>query len=135
MIDESIVAYLASVPAIASLVPSKVFYVRAAVTAKMPWVCVLNSGGMPKKLTQGDNGYTEFDDTLTIYVDSENQFAGKRIVDAVFRALHNYRGDMGSVQDSFIRCGTPRPYEGWGTSYRYILPVYAKYRLNTTVPV
>ena len=136
MIEKSVLTYLLSIPAVNTITSGKIYYRRAPKTAVLPWVTITNSGGMRNRMTTGgqvSNGRTRITDTLTIYVDSSNQFQGKDITDRILQALENYRGPMGDEDDVIIRAGSPRDLDGWNGSFRYLLTFYVDYLIDTTI--
>jgi hypothetical protein len=116
---------------LAALGSAKVYYRRAAEETKMPFVVVVNSGGMRERITQI---YTDMQDTLTIYVEDSKQFRGRDIAEAVLRALENYRGDMSPESDLHIRCGSIRDLDGFQSTFRYIITAYVRYKETTKFP-
>jgi hypothetical protein len=130
-------SYLLSIPAVNTITGGKIYYRRAPTTAKMPWVIVTNSGGMRARSTLGgknDLGKTLVTDTLTLYVDSVDQFKGKDITDRIIKALENYRGDMGAEKDLFIRSGTPRDLDGYNGTFRQLITLYIEYWMDSNIP-
>jgi hypothetical protein len=103
----------------------KVYYHRVPTGIEMPWVIVTNSGGMRSKMTVA---YTGIEDTLTIYVDSNQQFQGRTLAEKVLKLLENYRGRMGDVYDLYIRAGTIRDLDTFTNAYRYLLTFYVQYK-------
>ncbi len=137
MLEQSIMSYLLSIPAINTITGGKIYYRRAPITAKMPWVIVTNSGGMRSRSTlgsKGDLGKTTVTDVLTLYVDSVDQFKGKDITDRIIKAVENYRGDMGTEKDLFIRAGTPRDLDGYNGTFRQLITLYVEYWMDSNMP-
>jgi hypothetical protein len=129
--------YLLSIPAVNTITGGKIYYRRAPTTAKMPWVIITNSGGMRSRVTLGggtEAGWTEVEDTLTLYVDSVDQFKCKDIAQRIMQAVENYRGAMGAEKDLLIRTGSVRDLDGYQGTFRQLLTLYVKYWVDTNVP-
>lgn len=132
MIEEAVVRYLnANTSVTTPLGGTKIYYGRSPSTVKMPYVTVRNSGGNRDRITQY---YTDADDILTIYVEAISQFNGRAIAEAIMRALENYRGDMDPEKDLYVRCGSIRDLDGFQSTYRFIIPVYIRYKEITQFP-
>lgn len=138
MIERDIVNYLLSIADINTAVKGNIFYRRAKTKAVMPWIVVTNNGGNRYPMTQGFSptspGKTKPKDTLSIYVESMEQFKGRDIANRVEQALDRYRGDMGDTKDAYITTGTIRDLDGWQGSFRFLITVYAEYVIPTNVP-
>ena len=135
MIEKSLMTYLLNNTALNTALGGKIYYRRAPTTAKMPWLVITNSGGMRLRRTMGgtnDTGWSKVKDTLTLYVDHTDQFKGKDITDMVVAAVENYRGDMGTEKDLFIRCESPRDLDGYQGTFRYHIPLHVDYWFKTT---
>lgn len=132
MIEQAIVVYVNTVPAVvAALGGQKFYYARAPLNTKMPYATIKNSGGSRKR----ESLYiTEPRDTMTIYVESEKLHEGLAIANTIRESLENYRGDMAPERDIYITCGTVRDLDGFQGSFRFIIPVYVRYRQTTTFP-
>lgn len=133
MTEKALVFYLSLHPIVGPLLGRQIFYHSPPVAVKMPWLIVTNEGGMPKRLTV--EKWTEETETLTLYVDSEDQFWARETADAIILAVNNYRGDMLPVQDAYFRTGTPRDLDNYQGSFRCMIPVYVKHKYETTHPV
>ena len=138
MIEQALAVYLNSVPAIVTaLGGQKVFYSRAPqtmtgeVAVKMPYATIKNNGGSRKRSTTFK---TEPRDSLSIYIDHSKQHEGLLIADTIRAALENYRGDMPPELDTHVTCGTIRDLDGYQGSFRFIIPVYIRYRQTTVFP-
>lgn len=135
MIEQAVVEYLNTVTALTTLLGGQKIYYRrvppSTVPIKMPWVIVTNSGGPRNRDTQVS---TEGRDTLTIYVEHNNPITGRAIAEAILRALENYRGDMVPERDVDVRCGSVRDLDGFQGSFKFIVPVYIRYRQTTAFP-
>lgn len=137
MIEQSLMNYLLSITALNNMVKGAIYYSKAPGDAKLPYILITNSGGMPLKMTQGgatDPGKTLTKDVLSLYVIAKDQFSAKDIADRIVKALHNYRGDLGSEFDTWIRCGTNRDLQGWNGQAKQLVTVYADYVTVTNVP-
>jgi hypothetical protein len=99
----------------------------------MPWLLISNEGGMPKRITV--DKWTEETETLSIYVDSEDQFFAREVGQDVIDAVNNYRGDMDPVKDSYWRTGTARDLDNYQGSFRCFVPVYVRHKYETNHPV
>lgn len=136
MIEQAMVSYLNSVPEIVTALGGQKVYFRR-VTAneenpvKMPWCIITNSGGSRKRQTLNK---MEPRDTLTLDIYHYDQFMGREAAEVILRALENYRGDMPPEQDLHVTCGTIRDLDAYQDSYRFVLPVYVRYRQTITFP-
>ena len=133
MIEKSVLTYLLSIPAVNTITGGKIFYRRAPKTAVLPWVLITNSGGMRKRMTLATTGRMIAEDTLTIYVESADQFKGRDIAERILVALENYRGDMGDEQDLWVRMGSIRDLDGWNGTFRFLLTCYVEYTKPATI--
>lgn len=132
MIEQAVVVYLNTVPAvIAALGGQKFYYNRAPQNVKMPFGVLSNAGGNRNRDTPFT---TEARDTLDIEVESADAVAGKQACDAIMAALENYRGDMPPERDIHITCGTVRDLDGFQGSFRFIFAAYVRYRQTTVFP-
>jgi len=138
MIEQALVNYLNNYAPLTALIGKNVFYHRAPEKKQMPWVIITNSGGMRRRMTQGDrkgySGRTEANDVLTLYVNAVSQFSCKEIADKVMDAIENYRGDMPPAEDTFFRCGTVRDLDGFNNTSVMLITVYVLYVFNTKFP-
>jgi hypothetical protein len=103
------------------------------VDAKMPWIIIVNEGGMPKRITMSK--WTEETETLTAYVDSEDQFFAREVGQDIINALNNFRGDMDPVHDAYFRTGTPRDLDNYQGSFRCMVPIYVRHKYETNHPM
>lgn len=118
MIEQSIISYLVSLPAIQTLVGNKVYYHRAASDAKMPYVVISTIGGTRPWITQV---VKEGDYSIRVFVDDDKQFRGREIADAVITALEDFRGDMLPARDVFITCEAITDLDGANGAFRYAI--------------
>lgn len=125
-INGAICSYLSSHATLTD-VATKVFFHRVPTNAVMPWVLVMNSGGGRKLLTQA---YREPIDTIPVYIDSQNQFAGYDLAQRVQAALEEYRGAMGNMKDVYIWSETFRDLDTFTNAYRYLVPIHVRYILD-----
>jgi hypothetical protein len=133
MIEQAVVVYLNSDAAVLSAFggTGKVYPHRAPASIKMPWCVVTNSGGSRKR----ESLYVmEPRDTLTLYVESMDYVGGLNLANTILHALENYRGDMPPERDIHITCGTIRDLDGFQGSYRFVVPVYVRYRQIAVFP-
>jgi hypothetical protein len=132
VIEQALTVYLNTVPTITACMGGmKVYPHRAPSGVKMPWCVITNSGGARRRES---TFVTEPRDTLTLYVETMDYVSGLTIADTIRAALENYRGDMPPERDIFIECGTIRDLDGFGGSYKFVIPVYARYRQYTVFP-
>lgn len=131
MIEKSVIEYLLSIPDVKTLFKGQIYYRSAATSAKLPWGIVSNAGGGRKRITQA--GRSEAFDTLLLYVDTADQFAGRSMAERLLQALENYRGNMGTEKDLVVTCESIRDLNGWQGNYRFILPVHIRYIFDTNV--
>jgi hypothetical protein len=133
MIEQAVVVYLNTVPAVtAALGGMRVWPHRAPADVKMPWCVVTNSGG---SRVRESTFVTEPRDTLTLYVESANYVSGLNAANTILLALENYRGDLPPERDIHITCGTIRDLDGSQGSYKFVVPVYVRYRQTTVFPI
>lgn len=133
MTEKALLFYLTAHPVVGPKLNGQIYYHSAPVDAKMPWIIIQNSGGMPKALTMWK--WTEETETLAVYVDSEDQFFAREVAQDIIEAVHNYRGDMEPVLDSHWRCGTPRDLDNYQGSFRCMVTVYVTHKYETNHPV
>jgi hypothetical protein len=132
MIEQAVVVYLNTVTAVTtSLGGMKIYPHRAPANVKMPWCVVTNSGGSRDRESVF---VTEPRDTLTLYVETSDFVSGRNAAETIMLALENYRGDMAPERDIHITCGTVRDLDGFQGSYKFVVPVYVRYRQTTVFP-
>lgn len=132
MIEKSLIEYLLAIPDVKALFKGQIYYRVSPATVKLPWCIISNAGGSRVHLTQ--SGLTEAFDTILIYVDTADQFAGRAMAERLIGALENYRGAMGTESDLVINCESIRDLNGWQGNYRFILPIHVRYIIPTNVP-
>jgi len=132
MIEKSILNHLLSSPTVTGVVSNKIYPYRAASSAIMPWVVVkLSPGGIRERMTEK---FTRCEDSVMVYVDSDNFLTGRTLAENCLRALENFRGDMSDSEDVHLTCSSIRDLDGYGGSYRFLFDVMALYKEVTTYP-
>lgn len=125
MLLQSIVTYLLTVDAVTSLLntPESIYMVRLPTEATMPWIVVDQpTPGQRDRLT---SFHIQPNEVIHVICDADDQFTALEIAQAVLTALDNYRGDMSTSQDVYLRCGGIHFTDGYGGTVGAVIRVRA----------
>jgi hypothetical protein len=134
MIEDSICIYLLNNSnVITELGNNHIFFDRAPVKVKTPWIVVdTRQGGVRGRISRK---YVEPKQTLSIVIETDDAVTSRQIGEAVRKALDFYRGDMYGTRDIYLRCGTPYMSDGMLDVLQCIVPVSISFLEEITYPV
>lgn len=132
MIETSLLNYMMASSTLTTALGGVKIYARVPPNTKMPWVVVrVLSGGTRNRITQK---YTGITDTVGIYIDDNLPKRGKDIAVLCLQLLENYRGDMATISDVFVRCSSIGSSDGVDGSYNYSFMAFITYKEETNFP-
>ncbi len=134
MILGDLVTYLKSYSALTALLPAaKIFPLQAPTGEAMPFLIVEVSEGTRGKiaaqLTEGRPLVR-----VTINGGAGQTVSAGNIADKAQKALENFRGIMGTMNDVFIECSEIRSWPGMSGTCRYQFNANIKYTQTRQIP-